>query len=164
MKEPRSHLSRDLKALRYVDALNAGDLEAVSTLWEEASHDPELERVLAELDGAMFQEVLGNRGSLPELRGRRRHRWTVWGGAVVALAAACLLAMLAWPPRDTKNPVPGSPMSQTAKPVALRPPDVSRGVTRFLEARRDLDSAEIPTFVWPVENLLSASTPLDRLE
>ncbi len=70
MKEPRNHLPRDLKAVRYMDALNTGDLEAVSALWEEASHDPELERVLAELDGAMFQEVRGNPSSLPEQLGR----------------------------------------------------------------------------------------------
>ena len=60
MKEPRNHLPRDLKALRYLDALNAGDLEAVAALWEEATHDPELERMLAELDGAMFREIPGN--------------------------------------------------------------------------------------------------------
>ncbi len=49
MKAPQSRLASDLRALRYLDALNAGDLEAVSDLWEEASHDPELERILAEL-------------------------------------------------------------------------------------------------------------------
>jgi hypothetical protein len=164
MKDPRNHLPRDLKALRYLDALNAGDLEVVSALWEEAFHDPELEQILAEVDGAMFQEILGKPSSLPERLGRRRRRWAVWGGAVVALAAACLLAMLVWPLRDSKKQVPSSPMSRTADPVALRPLDVSHGVTPLLEARRDLDSAEMPTFVWPLENLLSASTPLDRLE
>jgi hypothetical protein len=161
MKEPRNHLPRDLKALQYLDALDAGDLEAVSTLWEEASHDPELERMLAELDGAMFGEVLGNPRSLPELLGRRRRRWGVWGGAVVALAAACLLAILAWPWRDTKNPVPSSPMRQTADHVALRPPDVSPGVTPLLQARRDLEAVELPAFNWPLENSLSTLTPLD---
>jgi hypothetical protein len=164
MKEPRNHLPRDLKALRYLDALNAGDLEAVATLWEEASHDPELERTLAELDGAMFGEVPGNPSSLPEQVGRRRRRWAVWGGAVVALAAACLLAILAWPPRDTKYPVPSSPMSQTVDQVALRPPDVSHGVTPLLQARRDLEAIELPAFNWPLENSLSNSTPLDMLD
>jgi hypothetical protein len=160
MKEPRNHLPRDLKALRYLDALNAGDLEAVSTLWEEASHDPELERTLAELDGAMFGEVLANQSSLPEQLGRRRRRWAVGVVAVVALAAACLLAILAWPRRDTKNPVPSPPRGQTVDQVALRPSAVSP----LLEARRDLDEAEMPPFIWPLENLLSASTPLDLLD
>ena len=164
MKEPQNHLPRDLKAVRYMDALNAGDLEAVSALWEEASHDPELERMLVELDGAMFQEVRGNPSSLPEKLGRRRRHWAVRVVAAVALAAACLLAVRAWPWRDAKNPVPSPPRGRTADLVALRPSDVSHGVTRLIETRRDLDSAEIPTFVWPVENLLSASTPLDRFE
>jgi hypothetical protein len=164
MKEPRKHLPLDLKALRYLDALNAGDLEAVSTLWEEASHDPELERMLVELDGAMFQEFLGNQSSLPEQLGRRQRRWAVWGGAVATLAAACLLAILAWPPRDTKNPGPNPPMSQTGKDVARRSSDVSHDVTPLLEARRDLDVAAMPRFVWPLENVLSVSTPLDLLD
>jgi len=56
MKEPQNHLPADLKALRYLDALNAGDLEAVAALWEEASRDPELERMLAEVDDALVVE------------------------------------------------------------------------------------------------------------
>ena len=60
MSEPRSHLARDLEAMRYLDALDAGDLDAVAALWEDASHDPELERRLTELDGAMFEEIQGN--------------------------------------------------------------------------------------------------------
>jgi len=164
MKEPRNDMPLDLQALRYLDALNAGDLEAVSTLWEEASRAPELERMLAELDGAMFGEVLGNQSSLPEPLGRRRRRWAVRVVAVVALAAACLLAILAWPRHDAKNPVPSPPMRETVDQVARRPSDVSHDVIPLLEARRDLDEAEMPTFVWPLENMLSASTPLDLLD
>jgi hypothetical protein len=164
MKEPRNHLPGDLKALRYLDALNAGDLEAVSTLWEEASHDPELERTLAEVDGALFQEVLGNPSSLLEQFRRRRRRWAVRVIAAVALAAACFLAVLAWPRRDAKNPVPNSPRGQTADQVALRPLDVSHGVNALLQARRDLEEVEMPAFNWPLEKLLSASTPLDLLD
>ena len=164
MKEPRNHLPRDLKALRYLDALNAGDLEAVSALWEEASRDPELERMLVEIDGAMFQEIPGNPSSLPERLGRRRRRWAVWGVAVGTLAAACLLAILAWPRRDTKNQGSNPPVSQTGKEVAHQPSDVSHDLTSLLGARRDLDEAAMPRFVWPLENLLSASTPLDLLD
>jgi hypothetical protein len=164
MKEPRKHLPRDLEALRYLDALNACDLEAVSALWEEASHDPELERMLAELDGAMFQEILGNPSSFPERLGRRRRRWVVWGGAVATLAAACLLAVLAWPRRNTQNQGSNPPVSQAGKEIAHQPSDVSHDLTSFLGARRDLDEAAMPQFVWPLENLLSASTPLDLLD
>jgi len=59
MKEPRNHLPRDLQALRYLDAVDAGDLEAVAALWDEASRDPALERLLAELDGELAVEEAG---------------------------------------------------------------------------------------------------------
>ena len=51
MKE--HHLPRDLAALHYLEALNAGNLETAAALWDEASRDPELERTLTELDGAL---------------------------------------------------------------------------------------------------------------
>ena len=165
MKEPRNHLPRDLKALRYLDALNAGDLEAVSALWEDASHDPELERMLAELDAAMFREIPGNPSSLPERLGRRWRRWAVWGGAVGTLAAACLLAILAWPRRDTQRP--GLESSRQARPGKRSHTNRRTSPTtspRYSSARRDLDEAAMPGFVWPLENPLSASTPLDLLD
>src|SRR5262245_15777183 len=62
MREPTNHLPRDLQGLRYLDALDSGDLETVAALWEEASRDPELERMLAELDGALFVENAGANG------------------------------------------------------------------------------------------------------
>jgi hypothetical protein len=164
MKEPRNHLPGDLKALRYLDALDAGDLEAVSALWDEAGHDPELERMLTELDGAMFQEIPGDRDSLPGRPGRRRHRRTAWGVAVGTLAAACLLAILAWPRRDTEDRGPSPPMSRAGKEVANQPPEASHGLPPRFGARRDLDEAAMPSFVWPLENRLSASTPLDLLD
>ena len=121
MKEPRNHLPRDLKALSYLDALNAGDLEAVSILWEEASHDPELERMLAELDGAIFPEVVGNPSSLPEPLGRGHRRWTIWGVSLGTLAAACLLAILTWRPRDTQNPGSQWSIASISTSVSLCP-------------------------------------------
>jgi hypothetical protein len=163
MKEPRHHLAGDLKALRYLDALNAGYLETVSALWEEASHEPELERILAELDDATFQEMLENSSLRPEVVGRRR-RWAVWGGAVGSVAAACLLAILAWPRHDTKEQGPNPPPNQSGKELAHQSPSVSRDLTPLLGARRDLDEAAMPRFVWPQENLLSASTPLNLLD
>jgi hypothetical protein len=163
MNEPRKLLSRDLKALRYLDALNAGDLEAVSALWQEASHDPELEGMLAELDGALIQEILGEPSDCPARLGRHR-LWAVWGAAVGTVAAAGLLAVLAWPRRDTKNPGSNPTISQTGKEVAHQPSHVSPDVTSLLEARGDLDESAMPRFDWPLENLLSASTPLDLLD
>ena len=166
MKAPQNDLASDLRALRYLDALNAGDLEAVSDLWQEASHDPELERILAQLDEAMFEEIPGKRSSLPERPGRRqrRRRWAVWGGAVGSVAAACLLVILAWPGHDPKNLNSNPSSNQAGKEVAHQPPSVSRDLTPLLGARRDLDEAAMPGFVWPQENLLSVSTPLNLLD
>jgi hypothetical protein len=164
MKEPRDHLPRDLKALRYLDALNAGDLEAVSTLWEEASRDPELERILVELDGAMFREIPGSPSSLPEPIGRRRRHRAVGGVAVGTAAAAGLLAILAWPGHDTRDQASSPPVSQAGTQDADRTPDVSHDLTSLLGVRRDLDEAAMPRFVWPLENPSSAPTPLDLLD
>ena len=158
MKEPRNHLPRDLKALRYLDALNAGDLEAVSALWEEASHDPELERMLAELDGACLGRSRATRARSPNgsealpADAEPAAAGRVWVGAVVALAAACLLAILAWPWRDTKNPVSSSPMNRD--PRIRSHPDrrtSPTSVTPLRQYRRDLEEAEMPTFNWPLE-------------
>jgi tetratricopeptide (TPR) repeat protein len=57
MSEPRTHLSHDLDALRFLDALDAGDLEAVAALWEKAAHDPALEQVLKEMDEHIFSQA-----------------------------------------------------------------------------------------------------------
>jgi hypothetical protein len=77
MKVRRDDLPRDLKVLRYLDALNAGELETAMILWEEASQDPELERILIELDGALFAEVSGGdqpASAGPELGVHQNHR------------------------------------------------------------------------------------------
>jgi len=159
MKEPRDHLPRDLKALRYLDALNAGDLEAVAVLWEEASHDPELERILAEVDGALFAEnstTDGNAGAeclsgflAKELPATRRRR-AAWVGVAGALAAACVVAGLAWSTRDSKAPGPSPGTSGTAQQVTLRAPDDFASVPAWPGARRVVGGAEMPTFHWPL--------------
>jgi hypothetical protein len=150
--------------MRYLDALDAGDLEAVAALWEDAAADPELERMLTELDGAVFPEILGNPGARLERRGRRRPRWAVWGAAVGTIAAAGLLAILARPRRDTQAPGSIPPIRQTAEVLAHQPPANSQGPTPLFGGRPDLDEAALPRFVWPLKNLLSASTPLDLLD
>ena len=137
MNEPRRHLPGDLKALRYLDALNAGDLEAVARLWEEAADDPQLERMLTEIDEAMFQEIAGKPSLLSERLARPKRRWAVWSGSAGTLAAACLLAILAWPRRDTENQGP-SPASKSERdrgrtPIAgklPRPQPVTRCATK----------------------------------
>lgn len=44
-------------ALRYLDALDAGDVNALAELWEQAAMNPQLEQVLAELtDGLVAEE------------------------------------------------------------------------------------------------------------
>jgi hypothetical protein len=164
MKETQSHLAGDLKALRYLDALNAGDLEAVAFLWEEAADDPQLERTLTDIDEAMFQEIDGKPSLLSERLARPISRWAAWSGVTGTLAAACLLAILAWPRRDTENQRHSPPARKSGTEVAHRPPQNSHDLSSLLEARRNLDEAAMPGFVWPLENALSASTPLDLLD
>jgi hypothetical protein len=43
-------------ALRYLDALDARDADALAGLWEEAARDPGLEKVLGELTDGLAQE------------------------------------------------------------------------------------------------------------
>jgi hypothetical protein len=164
MNEPREHLATDLKALRYLDALDTGDLEAAYLLWDEASHDPELERVLAELDGAMVRQIPGHPSALPERPGRRRNRLPVWGAAAGTVAAACLLAILASPWRNIPNHGLNPPRNPTGTGVAHQPPDVSHDLTSSPGVRRDLDLAAMPRFVWPLESRLSASISLNRID
>jgi hypothetical protein len=164
MTDPRNHLPRDLEALHYLDALHVGDLETVSALWEDAIHEPELERMLAELDGALFEEILGKASALPKRPGRRRHRWAVWSGALGTLAAACLLVILSWQGRETENQGTNPLVKPIRHEVAHQPPEISHDLAPLLRARRDPDDAAIPGFVWPLENVVTASTPLDLLD
>ena len=68
---------RERESLRYLDALDAGDLDAVAAIWEEAAADPELEALLRDLDEGLFD---GGRpgGRFP---GRRRPGRRHWPGA-----------------------------------------------------------------------------------
>ena len=162
MNEPRNHLPRDLKALRYLDALNAGDLDAVAALWEEATHDPELEQAMAELDHALFVEDADASGKAGADRLRRSlpllspgcgpqpqspvtRRRAVWLGAASALAAACLLVVLTWQGRGGKNANPNPPIEPSA-----HLPDNTGRIAALLKSRRELDEAEPATFTWPL--------------
>jgi hypothetical protein len=56
-------------AVRYLDALDTGDLDTVARLWERAAADPELERILGELtDGLAVEE-----GPDPDWKGDAAH-------------------------------------------------------------------------------------------
>jgi hypothetical protein len=154
MNDPRNLLKSDLKAMRYLDALAAGDLEVVANLWVEAGADPELERTLTEIDGAFFEEAAASH------RRARSKRFGLWLGVAGALAAACLLAVLLLRGKGGKEP----------GVVPAVPAIVHRGFDRLAAtrlARLDLDEAELPSFTWPLSQtspLTPASMPGDRLD
>ena len=140
MNKSHNLLAEDLRALRYLDALTAGDLETVAALWEEASRDPDLERRLAELDGALFIEATAKKPAPSRQPRARRRRWPV-AVALVGLAAACVLILVAWPKPDEPRPVTN--VAKNDVQVAVRPPDETRS-TGWQEHRRVLDGADMP--------------------
>lgn len=44
-------------AVRYLDALESGDLDAVAAVWAEAAHSPELEQLLCDLSEGLAAEI-----------------------------------------------------------------------------------------------------------
>src|SRR5437879_4932196 len=84
--------------------------------------------------------------TIPAERPIPPRRWAVRVGVVGALAAACLLAVLAWLGRDGKGPAPRPPTTESARKDTPRPPDASASIAAWLESRRVLDEATIPTF------------------
>jgi hypothetical protein len=85
-----------------------------------------------------------------------------------ALAAACLLALLAWPRRAGTGPAPGPAKGDSAHQVTPRPPDDSAGLAALVQARRALEGAELPPFTWPLEETapvtVATAIPPDLLE
>src|SRR5262245_35332806 len=88
--------------------------------------------------------------------GRVRGRWAVWVGVVGAVAAACLLAVLAWPGRTGKVPAPHPEPGEAAHKAPSQPAEEPVSIAAWRESRRVLDGADIPPFTWPLENTLSA--------
>jgi hypothetical protein len=163
MNDAPNHLPRDLEALRYLDAVDAGDLEAVAEAWERAGRDPGLEKMLGELDRALFVEARGTASPLLEPSGRRWRRRAAWAGVSGALAATCLIAVLARPRPHDKNAIASPEWDQPVQRASSQPPDDPTGLARLLAMRRSLDETEMPTFAWPFENTVSTSSPLDPL-
>jgi hypothetical protein len=120
-----------------------------------------------------------------------RRRRAVWIGVVSALAAACLLAVLARLGRESKHPIPNPGTNESAHapdtdhaphaglPTPPTPPVLGAGLptpptsdfvnrAAWLDARRILDGAEPATFTWPLEETsplrVSTSIPPDLLD
>ena len=177
MKERQDHLPRDLQALRYLDALDAGDLETVAALWDEARDDAELEAMLADIDSTLVAEVaVGNCNSSnaqmrPTLQGSSTsptstrsqiapRQWH-WGVAVGGLAAACLLAISAWQARIGERPIVKTATPELVQPVKPRTPIDSAGIAALRESWRILEGEDASPFVWPLPmSSLTASTSI----
>ena len=83
----------------------------------------------------------------PRAHRRSTTRWLVVSG----LAAACLVAVLAWPRGDGKNPVPGFSGQPSSDPMSPRPREDPTSVAAWGNVRRGLNLSEIPAFSWPLE-------------
>jgi hypothetical protein len=80
-----------------------------------------------------------------------QRRWAIWLGVVGPLAAACLLAVLAWLGRDSKNPIPIPGPPKVVREIPRRPTDDSARIVPSLQARRELEGVDTLTFTWPIE-------------
>lgn len=91
-------------------------------------------------------------------------RWLVASG----LAAACWLAVLAWPRGGVRGPAPVPPGPRASVETAPRPRPDPAGVAAWRNVRRGLDVSEMPAFSWPLQESspLTASTsiPPDLLD
>jgi hypothetical protein len=84
-----------------------------------------------------------------------RTRWLVVSG----LAAAGLVAVLAWPRGDGQNRVPGSSGQRSPDPITPRPRQDPTSIAAWGNVRRGLDLSEMPDFSWPLQE----SSRLSRL-
>ena len=98
-----------------------------------------------------------------------RWRWARWAGGVSALAAACLLIVLAWPKSDGQKSKPDPQKNHLAAagstdPVSSQSPQD----TPWLQARRAPDDLKLAPFTWPIEETrpmtVANSIPSDLLD
>jgi hypothetical protein len=136
--------------------------EVLLTRLVSESGDPEVEP-RPEHVAALRARLLDRLGP-PRAARPWRTRWLMGSG----LAATCLLAVLAWPRPDVKNPVLGPDAGQSAPQVTTRPPDVPSGDAAWLAARRSLDGTQPTTFHWPLQEtaslMVSSPLPPDLLD
>jgi hypothetical protein len=129
---------RERMAVRYLDALDAGDLDAVVALWELAATDPELIALLHELDEGLQAE--GGTGT----------DFVTDAARVLELAREHLPS--AFPPDDPPGPLTAADVARRLEAEAefrrLGPSD------RAVHARLLAEAAQVP------EDL--GQPPLDR--
>ena len=101
-----------------------------------------------------------------------RQRRTLWAGAGVAFATACLLTVLLWPKiedKDTVHRLAVNPdKSEAAHQSAPERPDESLNIVSRLEDRRCLMELERQAFTWPIHEksplMVSSEIPRDLLD
>jgi hypothetical protein len=98
MTDHAGPLWRERLALRYLDAHDAGDLDTIAALWEQAGADPELEHLLRELEEGLAQEM-GLGGD-----------WQADAARVLALARRHLPS--AFPPEEPRGPLTASDVAR----------------------------------------------------
>jgi hypothetical protein len=111
-----------------------------------------LEARLRSLPPAVIPADLEERllATVPAAERPRPRRRQVWPGLAVALAAACLLAILVWQGRQGKKPVPRPNNDVIVQPVQPHPQDAPADAVTWREARRDLNVEQAPAFTWPL--------------
>ncbi len=148
MKLDPKQLRLDRMAVRYLEARDRGDLETIADLWSAAATDPELERLLHELNDEL--------AATP--RPVRRRARVGLAAALVAAGIAACVAALVWPSGEK----PGSNGQQAATnsrpmvdpPLASGPETVpsASNLSRAALLDADLRGAELPAFAWPFQD------------
>ncbi len=164
MNQDLDRLRLDRLALRYLEATARGDLDTVARLWAAAETEPELERLLHELNDELA----------PAPRPLRRR---VWVGLAALGVAACVAALI-WTlaagrgthslERDADpRPAPKLVDASPAVPSAGATAPVSR-VSRIALLTADLQGADLPAFSWPFadtpEGHAAPTIPADLLD
>jgi hypothetical protein len=100
----------------------------------------------------------------------RRWRWNRWVVGLSALAAACLVIVLAWPKNGGQKTVPlpkGNPVAVDGPTPSINPQKSQDTPSAWLQARRNSDDPKLAPFTWPVDEarplMASSSIPSDLL-